>query len=423
MGALSYNSSSSASSTHTNSSYHTQSTAPTSRSTHRPSFRHFDSSPPNFGYLAESPKEYGDDLDRRASVITYASTVPSEEDLHEKPRYQLPSERYKTFSSDAVPSTPPEFAQLFPSTRRLLIRHDDSTSDGNMNLRVDTEVPTSRSRKVKMTLFHLRMLDLDERKFSLRRYCRDSGREVCHSAKKYNKPRPVSSRPRRPTLQRSLTSALQTLSIGKRSPPKREDSGYESDDDAEDELHRFTSASQLQPTIPTNSIKLEFANYAQVEVHRHRGRLEKSYDFEYWGSEYQWSRSANRDHNPQRPYYYLTDLTKGVIVAQITPDRIPKAELLEEEYQGAWVPPCRMEITDRSISDEVKADLADVIVATGLIALTDDCIKQRWHSGKSVRMSMPRAGTQGYVEPAQLIDEVFNRQSSKPRIHQHRSKA
>jgi hypothetical protein len=81
-----------------------------------------------------------------------------------------------------------------------------------------------------------------------------------------------------------------------------------------------------------------------------------------------------------------------------------------------------MEITDRSVSDEMKTDLADIIVATGLIALTDDCIKRHWHSGSAVRMSIPRAGTRDYIEPGQLIDEVFNRHAPGPRVHQHRTK-
>ncbi|MBE7181245.1 MAG: hypothetical protein INR71_08560, partial [Terriglobus roseus] len=38
------------------------------------------------------------------------------------------------------PATPSDFAELFPSSRELLIRHDDTTVDGNMNLRVDADV-------------------------------------------------------------------------------------------------------------------------------------------------------------------------------------------------------------------------------------------------------------------------------------------
>jgi len=414
MGVRSYPSSSNTSSTQSNSS-HTQSTAPTSYSSHRPSIKHYDACPPEFGYLAAEPEEYGIDSDGRASTDTYASTTPSEDDI-EQPSYEIPSERHKTFVSDAVPSTPPEFGELFPSTRRLLIRHDESTSDGNMNLRIDTEISTSKGRRFKMTLFHLRMRDLSERQFSLRRYCRDSGREVCNSSKKYMKPTRPAPRPRRPTLQKSLTSALQALSIGKKSPPRRYDSGYESDDSEDDSLQRFMTSSDVKPTVPTNIVRLEFSNYAQVEVHRHRTRKRKDYDFEYWGSNYRWSRTAYSDRNGHHSFT-LTDLATGMSIARITPDRLSRSEALEEKYQGAWVPPCVMQITDRSVSNELKADLADVIVATGLIALTDDCIKRRWHSGNTVRMSIPRQGTRDYIEPGQLIDEIFNRHAPAPRIH------
>jgi hypothetical protein len=418
MGARSYPSSSSTNSTRSNSS-HTQSTAPTSYSSHRPSTKHYNACPQDFGYQTAEPEEYGIDSDGRASTDTYASTTPSE-DVTEQPSYEIPSERHKTFASDAVPSTPSEFAELFPSTRKLLIRHDESTSDGNMNLRVDAEISASKGRRFKMTLFHLRMRDLSERQFSLRRYCRDSGREVCNSSKKYIKPTRAAPRPRRPTLQRSLTSALHALSIGKKSPPRRYNSDDESDDSEDDSLRRFTTASEEKPTVPTNIIKLEFSNYAQVEVHRRRTRKEKHYDFEYWGSNYRWSRTAYSDRNGHHSFS-LTDLTTSMSIARITPDRVSRREALEDRYQGAWVPPCVMQITDRSISDELKTDLADVIIATGLIALTDDCIKRRWHSGNTVRMSIPRQGTRDYIEPGQLIDEVFNRHAPAPRIHQQRS--
>jgi hypothetical protein len=142
----------------------------------------------------------------KTSVETYASTVPSEEALvNDMGEFDLPeytAEQYDT----VVPATPSDFSELFPSRRRLTIRHDDSTLDGNMNLRIDTEVHAS-GRRCDMTLFHLRMHDLKERQFSLRRYCRDSGREVCHSVLKTQKPLAV----KRPGFQRSLSNALSSM--------------------------------------------------------------------------------------------------------------------------------------------------------------------------------------------------------------------
>jgi len=147
--------------------------------------------------------------DPRDSTETYASTIPSEEDIVEASEYEVPDYRHERFSPTAVPATPPDFAELFPSSRRLLIGHDDTTIDGNMNLRVDTAVSTVEGRKRDVTLFHLRMQDLKNRQFSLRRYCRDSGREVCHSSRKYTEP----STQKRPGFQRSLSSALSTLRL------------------------------------------------------------------------------------------------------------------------------------------------------------------------------------------------------------------
>ena len=57
-----------------------------------------------------------------------------------------------------------------------------------------------------------------------------------------------------------------------------------------------------------------------------------------------------------------------------------------------------------------------VIVATGLMVLVDDCIRQRWHSDKSPPLARPmRHSISRGVEligPKRLIDEVFHRRGS-----------
>lgn len=57
-----------------------------------------------------------------------------------------------------------------------------------------------------------------------------------------------------------------------------------------------------------------------------------------------------------------------------------------------------------------------VVVATGLIALVDDCIKRRFHSQQSTHMHIPllrnssfKMANLEYIGPKRLIDEVFNR--------------
>ena len=56
-----------------------------------------------------------------------------------------------------------------------------------------------------------------------------------------------------------------------------------------------------------------------------------------------------------------------------------------------------------------------IIMASGLIALVDDCIKRRWHHKNRVQMTVPTLMrsplrlNMEYVGPKRLLDEVFNR--------------
>ncbi|KAK3208977.1 hypothetical protein GRF29_69g354552 [Pseudopithomyces chartarum] len=292
--------------------------------------------------------------DARTSVDTYASTS-EEEDLDDDddaaldhvPEYHVPQYHHEPLPADAIPTTPRDFADLFPTSKRISIRHDDSTIDGNMNLRIDTQVEEYNRKKQNYTLFHLRMHDLRTREFSLRRYCRDSGREVCHSIRKYQKPPPE----KRPVLQRAST-ALASLRHKPDSRPstaqglKRSDSGYESvhgvDPDAEDESRPQSAGyAKGRALLPTNTLKLEFSNYAHIDVKR-RGRR------------------AGRDEHILRS----------------------------------------------------NTDISDVVIATGILSLVDDCIKRRFHTKQSTQLHIPLLRNKlhlDYVGPKRLIDEMFNR--------------
>ncbi len=59
-------------------------------------------------------------------------------------------------------------------------------------------------------------------------------------------------------------------------------------------------------------------------------------------------------------------------------------------------------------------ELRSTIVATGLIALVDDCIDRRWHSKRSFHLDLPIYEGADALGPEQLIDKVFNRQAPKP---------
>lgn len=358
----------------------------------------------------------------RSSTETYSSTVESLEELSEEPdtydpEYQLPEYR-DVVDEDIRASNPSDFADYFPSTKRLTIRHDDTTPDGNWNLRVDAE----DKKKRPVQLFHLKMNDLSKREFSLRRYERSSGREVCHSCRK-NKP-VVEKRPA--TLTRSMSSAFASIkpefkrtnsaqSGLSRKNMKRQDSGYASSDDFDPELEDFMSKAKAVQ-MPTNTTKLEFSNYAQVEVKRRGQKSTKRYEFEYWGHDYVWKRVTKKDGSGKEVSYHLYKDEGGPAVAHIVPELRSPSQIRDEERNGGWVPPCSLWISDKSVV-EALTDVADVIVATGLIALVDDCIKRHFHprQHKAHHVSVP--GTQmtygmEFVNPRTMVEHMFKRRNS-----------
>ncbi len=305
---------------------------------------------------------YDGSADPRSSVDTYTSTVPSTEDLEEEsPAFYVP-ESVSGHTRTAIPSTPLDFSEYFPSTRRLNIRHDDSTLDGNMNLRVDTEIPAMEGRKLDLTLFHLRMHDLKSREFSLRRYCRESGREVCHSSRKYTK----AAAERRPILQRSLSSALSSMrpksSDAKASSTpglKRHDSGYESmSEDEGTEMATKSPKGHGSIPLPTNTTQLEFSNYAHIDVKRRGAKTMKRYEFEYWGNSYAWKRVSRRDGNSKEISYHLINSETKNAVAHIVPAVLTPAETEMEDAKGGWVPPCSLWISDEKVVNGLT-DLAE----------------------------------------------------------------
>jgi hypothetical protein len=287
----------------------------------------------------------------------------ADDDLDDTPDYHVPTYNHKPLPCDAIPTTPRDFGELFPTAKRISIRHDDSTIDGNMNLRVDTQVEERGHRKQNYTLFHLRMQDLRTREFSLRRYCRESGREVCHSTRKYQKP----AAEKRPVLQRASTALASLVKADSRPSTsaglKRADSGYDSvhygsvnDNDDDDEAFESRTKSvgyaKGRALIPTNTIKLEFSNYAHLDVKRRGTNSNKKYAFEYWGHDYSWKRIVKREGRDQQDvvsYYLVRNDNDKEPLAHICPVRLTQDEAHEEAARGGWIPPCYMRITDESI--------------------------------------------------------------------------
>jgi len=197
---------------------------------------------------------------------------------------------------------------------------------------------------------------------------------------------------------------------------RRQDSGYVSNDDFD---HAFEDFMDKPKTVqaPTNTTKLEFSNYAQVEVKRRGNKsANKRYEFEYWGHDYVWKRVTKKDGLSKEVSYHLYKDEAGPAVAHIVPELRSPSEIWAEERNGEWVPPCSLWISDEKIV-EALSDVADVIVSTGLIALVDDCIKRNFpsRSRKTHHVSVP--GTQmkydmEFVNPKTMMEHMFKRRNS-----------
>lgn len=208
----------------------------------------------------------------------------------------------------------------------------------------------------------------------------------------------------------------------------RQDSGYSSSGfDLEDEEPPRPSSACSLSSQTTNICTLEFSNYAHVDLTRRGGNSSKKYDFEYWGKSYSWKRVVKHvvSHaGAEEVSYQLANNNTGNIVAQIVPDQLSPSRAKAEEEKGGFVPPCSFWLRD-SVQDPViscLADVADVIMATGLTALVDDCIKRKFQKKKTVQLVLPVPMAKSpmkmkmeYVGPKRLIDEVFNRRPSLSR--------
>ncbi|KAL4937983.1 hypothetical protein BDV06DRAFT_64404 [Aspergillus oleicola] len=346
-----------------------------------------------------------EDIDPKDSASTFGTDTSTDEVDEEPPLFEVTDRKRDMFLADVIPSSSSTFGKLFPSCRRLLIRHDDATLDGNMNLRVDTMVPHRAGYQQDVIIFHLRMYDLFTRKFSFRRYCRESGREVCHSERKA-----ISSNDKPPMRQRSWTSLLAGLRPGSSghgplSGAQHKRRGSEQSGFYEDEIIG-SKGSVDRPAALADSIMLEFSNYAHVEVKRRTAGISRRYEYEYWGTKYQWRRESRREGDLREVSYHLVNMRTSKRVAHIVPEILTPMEAIEEESKGGWIPPSSMWISDVSAYRDMH-DVADVIVATGLMVLVDDCIRRRWHRSGPSQFILPMRSS--LSRPKRLIDEVFHR--------------
>ncbi|KAH8203082.1 hypothetical protein TruAng_002715 [Truncatella angustata] len=308
----------------------------------------------------------------RSSVETYSSKASADEiedtdivdivDDTEVP--PLPIYRHEITDSNVRPSSAQDFAALFPSMNRLSIRHDDFTSDGNMNLRVDTIVSGRRRRTVQ--LFHLRMYDLNKREFSLRRKSKSTN--------------PAALRVFRYEIIHEATT-------------EKNPNG------------RFSVLDQEQA-------RNESLGQCRYRIQRHiqpRSLLGEDHE------------AAVTDKLTGVVSFHLfRDGPHSAPVAHIVPETRSPNQVASDENAGGWVPPCHMWLSDKDLIDAATdvADPLSIVVATGLMALVDDCIKQRWSTKhtRQQRITLPkRSKTLDYddhARPRSLVHKLFSRRHS-----------
>jgi hypothetical protein len=110
--------------------------------------------------------------------------------------------------------------------------------------------------------------------------------------------------------------------------------------------------------VPTNSIKLEFSNYARVDVTRKGGHGSKHYAFDWWGHTYSWRRVI--DKNLDVAAFHLIRDGHGAPIAHITPEMRSPNQIEADKDAGGWIPPCHMWISDPTVLDAIT-DVAEYV--------------------------------------------------------------
>ena|ERR1700761_376165 len=340
-------------------SYNSQNTDPTQYSVKSGQVGHYEPMSPELSKDKDDIMLWANE-DPLGSQLTYSSTLSSDDDVSEFSFEETRNiyNEHNRLGPAALTSTPRNFDQYFPSRDRLLIRHDDSTLDGNMNLRVDTQFLMPNGKKKPMTLFHLRMYDLKSRDFSLRRYCRDSGREVCSATREYQQSRSTI----RPRLHRSLSNAFANLrrrgsSQSHGSPDILRRNSRHGSVNVDDQLSiSEADDSRQEARYPTNVIKLEFSNYTHIDVVRCPSGPATSWKFKYWGNSYYWKRQIDEQGNRS---YRLFRAGTEFPCAHIVQDVLTTLEAEQECRKGGWVPPCSLWITDDQVA--TSPDVAEYV--------------------------------------------------------------
>jgi hypothetical protein len=190
---------------------------------------------------------------------------------------------------------------------------------------------------------------------------------VCNSKRKYIDP--VENR--HPILQKSVSTAVKTLTgrpilhrvptSGSLFSPKSRPGTSHSTTVADDELTSSFEHSHVREQkqkarlVPSNTVKLEFSNYARVEVRRH-GHKSKKYEFEWWDHKYTWRRVV--DKLTGTISFHLFRDGSNTPVAHMVPETRTPNQIDVDEHAGGWIPPYHMWISDQSLID-VQTDVAE----------------------------------------------------------------
>ena len=194
----------------------------------------------------------------------------------------------------------------------------------------------------------------------------ESGREACHYILKQIKPRqpePTSGLHRTidgkikdiwrrassgsVSFRRRSTSTRGSVASSRGSTSSRHNSissraGYD-DSDNEDLIQK---ESTVNVSFASNTMRMEFSNYAKVDIKRRGSTSSKRYDFEYWDSMYSWKRVVEKGDRTKDSYHLLKD-NGTTAIAHIVGNMLTRSEVLKEKQEGYWVQPCSLWISDQ----------------------------------------------------------------------------
>lgn len=247
------------------------------------------------------------------------------------------------------------FNDYFPSSRLMKICHDTREVDGHLNLRVETD---HLNRHGPIQLFHLCIKDLEKRKFSLRRYERASGREVCKTARK--RVPATSELPQSPlTAWENIKLSSAALNIPSLFFLQKSQRRYGERHRVQGHTDTSFCIENSSDLVITNITRLYFSNYAQVWIKQCVTRFSNHYNFEYWGYEYFWKRRVRkRGAKNKKVSYHLYRTGEILPIAHIIPQDWSGQQKFEQLQMANWIPPCNFWIA-QPMRDGLHCDVAE----------------------------------------------------------------